>query len=119
VHPRFKTPHVSISAQAIWASVLIVTGSLDSLTNYVGFAITLFAGIAVAAVFVLRAKEPDAPRPYKALGYPIAPGIFVLASLAIVVNAVYRNPGTSGVGLLVILSGVPLYMWLTRGRRAG
>jgi len=119
VHPRFKTPHVSITAQALWASVLILTGSLDSLTNYVGFAITLFAGIAVAAVFVLRAREPEAPRPYKALGYPIAPGIFVLASLAIVVNAVYRNPGPSGVGLLVILSGVPLYMWLTRRRRAG
>jgi basic amino acid/polyamine antiporter, APA family len=119
VHPRFKTPHVSITAQALWASVLILTGSLDSLTNYVGFAITLFAGVAVAAVFVLRAREPDAPRPYKALGYPIAPGIFVLASLAIVVNAVYRNPGPSGVGLLVILSGIPLYMWLTRRRRAG
>ena len=118
VHPRFKTPHVSITAQALWASLLILTGSLDSLTNYVGFAITLFAGIAVAAVFVLRAKAPEAPRPYKALGYPIAPGIFVLATLAIVVNAVYRNPGPSGVGLLVILSGIPLYMWLTR-RRAG
>jgi APA family basic amino acid/polyamine antiporter len=114
VHPRFKTPHVSITAQALWASVLILSGSLDSLANYVGFAITLFAGIAVAAVFVLRAREPEAPRPYKTLGYPIAPAIFVLASLAIVLNAVYRNPGPSGVGLLVILSGIPLYMWLTR-----
>ena len=70
VHPRFKTPHVSIVAQALWASVLILTGSLDTLANYVGFAITLFAGIAVAAVFVLRAREPNAPRPYKTLGYP-------------------------------------------------
>ena len=82
VHPKFKTPHASIVAQAMWASVLILTGSLDALTNYVGFAITLFAGIAVAAVFVLRAREPDAPRPFKALGYPVAPAIFVLASLA-------------------------------------
>ena len=116
VHPRFKTPYVSIVAQAAWASVLILTGSLDTLTNYVGFAITLFAGIAVAAVFVLRAREPNAPRPYKTLGYPIAPAIFVLASLAIVVNAVYRNPGPSALGLLVIGSGIPLYMWLTRNR---
>jgi APA family basic amino acid/polyamine antiporter len=114
VHPKFKTPHLSIVAQALWASILILTGSLDSLSNYVGFAITLFAGIAVAAVFVLRAREPNAPRPYKTLGYPVAPGIFVLASLAIVVNAVVRNPGPSGLGLLVILSGVPLYLWLTR-----
>jgi APA family basic amino acid/polyamine antiporter len=119
VHPRFKTPHVSIGAQAAWASVLILTGSLDILTNYVGFAIILFAGIAVAAVFVLRAREPNAPRPYKTLGYPIAPAIFVLASLAIVVNAIFRNPGPSGLGLLVMAAGIPLYMWLTRRRRAG
>ena len=84
VHPKFKTPHASIVAQALWTSILILTGSLDTLANYVGFAITLFAGIAVAAVFVLRAREPNAPRPYKTLGYPIAPAIFVLASLAIV-----------------------------------
>jgi APA family basic amino acid/polyamine antiporter len=117
VHPRFKTPHVSIVAQALWASILILTGSLDTLANYVGFAITLFAGIAVAAVFVLRAREPNAPRPYKTLGYPIAPAVFVLASLAIVVNAVYRNPGPSALGLVVIGAGIPLYMWLTRRRR--
>jgi APA family basic amino acid/polyamine antiporter len=117
VHPRFKSPHVSIMAQAAWASILILTGSLDTLSNYVGFAITLFAGIAVAAVFVLRARDPHAPRPYKTLGYPIAPAIFVLASLAIVVNAIYRNPGPSGLGLLVMASGIPLYLWLTRRRR--
>ena len=116
VHPKFKTPHVSIVAQAAWASVLILTGSLDTLTNYVGFAIVLFGGIAVAAIFVLRAREPNAPRPYRTLGYPVAPGIFVLASLAIVLNAVYRSPGPSALGLLVIGSGIPLYMWLTRRR---
>ena len=98
---------MSIVAQAVWASVLILTGSLDTLANYVGFAITLFAGIAVAAVFVLRARDPEAPRPYKTLGYPIAPAIFVLASLAIVVNAFYRSPGPSALGLLVIGSGHP------------
>ena len=76
VHPKFKTPHVSIVAQAAWASILILTGSLDTLSNYVGFAITLFAGIAVAAVFVLRAREPNAPRPYKTLGYPDRAGDF-------------------------------------------
>jgi APA family basic amino acid/polyamine antiporter len=117
VHPRYKTPHVSIIAQALWASVLILSGSLLTLTNYVGFAITLFGGIAVAAVFVLRAREPNAARPYKALGYPVAPAIFVLASLAIVANAVYSNPGPTGIGLLVIASGIPLYMYLTRWRR--
>jgi basic amino acid/polyamine antiporter, APA family len=117
VHPKFKTPHVSIVAQAAWASVLILTGSLDTLTNYVGFAITLFGGIAVAAIFVLRAREPNVPRPYKTLGYPIAPAIFVVAMLAIVVNAIVQRPEQSGLGLLVMAAGIPLYMWLTRRRR--
>jgi APA family basic amino acid/polyamine antiporter len=117
VHPTFKTPHTSIIAQALWTSVLILTGSLDALANYVGFAIILFAGIAVAAVFVLRARDPHAPRPYRTLGYPLAPAIFVLTSLAIVLNALYRSPGQFGLGLLVIASGIPLYLWLTRRRR--
>ena len=115
VHPRYKTPSRSIIAQAIWATVLILTGSLDALGNYVGFAITLFAGIAVAAVFVLRAREPGAPRPFKAIGYPLTPGIFVVASLAIVVNAIVTNPRVTGLGLLLIGAGIPVYLWF-RGK---
>jgi basic amino acid/polyamine antiporter, APA family len=116
VHPRFRTPSVSILAQAAWAAVLILTGSLDALTNYVGFAITLFAGIAVAAVFVLRAREPEAPRPFKALGYPITPAVFVLVSLLIVLNAIYNNPGPSLAGVAIIAAGIPLYFWFKRKR---
>jgi basic amino acid/polyamine antiporter, APA family len=114
VHPNYKTPSRSVVAQSIWASVLILTGSLDGLGNYVGFAITLFAGIAVAAVFVLRAREPNAPRPFKAVGYPITPAIFVIASLAIVLNAFYTNPRVSGLGMLLILAGIPVYLWFRR-----
>ena len=114
VHPKFATPARSILAQAIWATVLILTGSKDSLGNYVGFAITLFAGIAVAAVFVLRARDPHAPRPFKAIGYPLTPAIFVIASMAIVVNAIITNPRVTGLGLLVILAGIPVYLWYVR-----
>ena len=114
VHPKYKTPARSVVAQAIWATILILTGSLDALGNYVGFAITLFAGIAVAAVFVLRSRQPDAPRPFKAIGYPITPAIFVVASFAIVLNALFTNPRVTGLGLLVILSGIPLYLWFRR-----
>lgn len=117
VHPAYKTPATSVAAQAAWATILILTGSLDALANYVGFAITLFAGVAVAAVFVLRAREPEAPRPFKALGYPLTPAIFVLVSFAIVVNALYRDPVVSGTGALVIAAGIPLYWWFRRGRR--
>ncbi len=109
VHPKYKTPAASIIAQAALAILLVLTGSLDSIANYVGFAITLFAGTAVAAVFVLRAREPNAPRPFKAFGYPWTPAIFVLVSLAIVVNAFYSDPRVSLTGTVIILAGIPLY----------
>jgi APA family basic amino acid/polyamine antiporter len=114
VHPKYKTPAVSILAQTAFAIVLILTGSLDALGNYVGFAITLFLGIAVAAVFVLRAREPQAPRPFKAIGYPVTPAVFVIVSLAIVLNALYTAPRVTGLGALIILAGIPLYFFFTR-----
>jgi len=110
VHSRFKTPAVSIAAQAAFAILLVLTGSLDALANYVGFAITLFLGLAVAAVFVLRSREPDAPRPFKALGYPVTPAIFVLASLAIVINAFYSDLTRTLIGAGIILAGIPIYL---------
>ncbi len=117
VHPVYKTPAASILAQACLGHLLVLTGSLDTIANYVGFAITLFAGAAVAAVFVLRAREPNAPRPFKALGYPWTPAIFVLVSFAIVVNALFTEPVVAGTGLLVIAAGIPLYFWFTRSKR--
>jgi APA family basic amino acid/polyamine antiporter len=117
VHVRYRTPAVAIVAQALWSGVLVLSGGATALTHYTGFAVVLFSGIAVAALFVLRFREPAAPRPFRALGYPVAPAIFVLASLAIVVNAVYSDPRQTGIGLGVILAGVPLYLWLTRRRR--
>jgi basic amino acid/polyamine antiporter, APA family len=116
VHPKYKTPAVSITAQAAFAILLILIGSLDAIANYVGFAITLFAGAAVAAFFVLRAREPDAPRPFKAIGYPVTPAIFVVVSLAIVLNALYTSPRVTLLGTLIILAGVPLYFFFTRKR---
>src|SRR5262245_30504467 len=116
IHPKYKTPAVSIVAQAAFAILLILTGSLDSLGNYVGFAITLFLAVAVAAVFVLRAREPEAPRPFKAVGYPWTPAIFVIASLAIVINAFFSAPRITGLGTLIILAGIPLYLFFTRKR---
>ena len=96
----------------------MLTGSLDALANYVGFAITLFAGTAVAAVFVLRAREPNAPRPFKALGYPWTPAIFVLVSCAIVVNAFYsRSRARPAPARLIILAGIPLYYFFTQERK--
>jgi len=117
VHPRFQTPAVSIAAQAIWSALLVLSGGADALIRYTGFAVILFSGVAVAALFVLRSREPEAPRPFKALGYPAAPAVFVVASALIVTNAIYSDPRVSGAGIVIILAGVPLYLIFARSRR--
>jgi APA family basic amino acid/polyamine antiporter len=116
VHPRYHTPVVAILAQAIWSAVLVLSGTLSELVAYTGFAVVLFSGVAVFAVFVLRRREPDAPRPFRALGYPVAPGVFVLASAAMVGNEIWSRPGPALAGLAVIGAGFPLYLFF--GRRA-
>ena len=117
VHPRYRTPAVSIIAQAVWSGVLVLSGGASALTRYTGFAIWLFGGLAVVALFVLRVREPNAPRPFKAIGYPIVPAIFVIASLLIVANAIVSDPGPSGAGVLVIAAGIPLYLLFERRKR--
>lgn len=109
VHPRWRTPVVAILAQGIWSAVLVLSGTFSQLASYTGFAIVLFAGIAVAALFVLRYREPDAPRPFKAWGYPVAPALFTVMSAVMVVNQVQREPGPAAAGLVVIGCGIPIY----------
>jgi basic amino acid/polyamine antiporter, APA family len=112
VHPRFHTPWVSIVAQTVWSSLLVLTNTKDQLAEYTGFAVLLFSAIAVSTVFVLRRRYPNEPRPFKALGYPIAPAAFVLASLTIMVAAIAGRPGPSLIGAVIIASGIPLYFLL-------
>jgi len=124
VHPKYHTPAVSIVAQAVWSGLLVLSGGANALTTYTGFAVVLFAGFAVVSLFVLRQQEPDAPRPFSAWGYPLAPAIFAIASLAIVLNALWADLvvpiragtpwGPSAVGLLIIGLGVPLFYFFSR-----
>jgi APA family basic amino acid/polyamine antiporter len=109
VHPRFHTPAIAIATQAVWSSILVLSGTLAGLVNYTGFAVMLFAGVAVMAVFILRWREPNAPRPFSAWGYPIAPAIFVLASLFMVAYNLYHNQFGERYGLIIIFAGLPLY----------
>ena len=117
VHPRFRTPVTAIVAQSVWASLLVLTGTFQQLVDYTAFAVVLFAGVAVVALFVLRYRHPAAHRPFKAWGYPVAPLIFIVASAAMVANAIWRNPAPSAAGLVVIAAGVPIYLWMRRSRR--
>ena len=112
--PAVSDASRSIVAQAAWSAVLVLSAKADALVNYTGFAVVLFAGIAGVALFVLRWRHPDEARPFRAWGYPVAPGIFVMASALIVVNAIWRNPQPSGAGVAIILAGLPLYWYLRR-----
>jgi APA family basic amino acid/polyamine antiporter len=117
IHPRFHTPWVSIVAQTAWSALLVLTNTKDQLAEYTGFAVLLFSAFAVSAIFVLRWRHPDEPRPFKAWGYPVAPAIFVIASLAITVAAVAGRPGPSLFGALIIGAGVPVYYLFARRRQ--
>ena len=124
VNPGYHTPARAIVAQGVWSTLLVLSGGATALTTYTGFAITLFNGIAVLALFILRRREPDAPRPFRTFGYPWAPGLFVVVSLLIVANALWTDLvgpllggaplGPSAAGLLVIALGLPVYAWFTR-----
>ncbi len=119
VHPRFRVPVAALVAQSIWSGVLVLSGTLTQLVSYTGFALVLFSGVAVSAVFVLRRRVPDAARPFRAWGYPWAPAIFVAASAAMIASEIWRSPGPSAAGLAVIVSGLPVYWWMTRAKRSG
>ena len=125
IHSRYQTPAVSIVGQSVWSSLLVLSGGANALTTYTGFSVVLFAGVAVLALFVLRRREPQAPRPFRAIGYPVAPAVFAVASALIVANALYRDLvvpvrqgtewGPAAAGLIVIGLGVPLYYFF-KGR---
>jgi APA family basic amino acid/polyamine antiporter len=112
VHPRYRTPAWAIAAQGVWSALLVLSGGFEQLVEYTGFAVVLFAGIAGAALFVLRRRHRGEPRPFRAWGYPVAPAVFVGASALIVLNAMWQSPGPSGAGLAIIFAGLPIYLVL-------
>jgi APA family basic amino acid/polyamine antiporter len=117
VHPRFRTPHVSILVVGGWSILLGMSGTFEQLLRYVIFGHWIFMGLAVSAVFVLRKKRPDLVRPYRALGYPVTPGLFVLAAVFVTVNALIGTFWNSFAGLAIIALGIPAYLYW-KGRKA-
>ena len=119
VSKRTSVPVRAIGIEAAWASVLAATGSFDQLTDFVIFAAWIFYGLTAVSVFRLRHKMPYAPRPYRTLGYPVVPLIFVLVALWLVINTLQTSPVESVMGLLLILLGLPLYYYFQRKQKAG
>lgn len=114
LHPRTRVPVRALVAQALWASVLVLSGSFDTLTDYVIFAVLIFMGLATASVFVFRARLPDAPRPYRTWGYPVVPVLFLLTAAWLIANTLQTAPRQAFAGLGLVALGVPFYLYWTR-----
>jgi APA family basic amino acid/polyamine antiporter len=111
VHPRFRTPSFAITIQALWASVLALSGTFEQLITFVIFTSIIFWIASTTTVFTLRKKQPDLPRPYKTWGYPVVPIIFILTSMGILVNTLIEKPVESLAGLGLTLIGIPIYFY--------
>jgi APA family basic amino acid/polyamine antiporter len=118
VHPRHQTPSFAIIAQAVWAAVLLLTGSFESLLDYAMFALWLSYGAMVAGVIVLRVKRPDLERPYRMWGYPVTPVLFLAITAWFLGNMIVTRPVPSLAGLAFIVAGIPVYFfWARRQHR--
>ncbi len=112
-----NVPSASLLWQGIWASVLVLSGTFDQLTDMMIFAVYIFYGATVLGVFILRRRMPDAHRPYKTWGYPIIPAIFVLFCVGLFFNTIITRPREAGIGLSLIMLGIPVYFFLLRRAR--
>jgi len=111
---RSAVPAAAIVLQGLWACLLVASATFDQLTDGVIFAGMIFYALTTSAVVVLRKKQPQTPRPYKTLGYPVVPMLFVAVALWLLVNTLRANPLESAVGLGLIALGLPVYFWLGR-----
>jgi APA family basic amino acid/polyamine antiporter len=116
LHPTWRTPTFGLIAQAVWAMLLCISGSYGNLLDYVVFASLLFYFFTTISLFRLRQTQPDLPRPVKAFAYPYLPGLYILATLSLMIMLLFQRPVYAGLGLLIVAIGVPIY-FLGGGRR--
>src|SRR6185369_3637092 len=117
VSPRTHVPIRALVVQCVWACVVALSGSYDNITDYAIFALTLFYALVAASVFIFRRRLPDAERKYRVWGYPFVPVIFVIVCVWLIVQTIYNTPHQTGIGLFLILLGVPVYYILDRRGR--
>ncbi len=111
---KANVPSNSLLWQGIWASVLVLSGTFDQLTDMIIFAVFIFYGATTLGVFILRRKMPDAHRPYKVWGYPVVPAIFILFCIGLFFNTIITRPREAAIGITLILTGIPVYLFLKR-----
>jgi len=112
LHPKYKTPAVSLMVQMVWTCILCISGSYGQLLDYIIFAVLVFYILTIFGLFVLRRTHAEAPRPYKAVGYPVLPAIYIVMALFIDVVLLRYKPQYTWPGLIIVLLGIPVYyLW--------
>jgi len=115
LNPKYKTPATSLFVQAIWTCILCLSGTYNQLLDYIIFAVLVFYILTIAALFVLRRTEPHADRPYRAVGYPVLPAIYIVMAVFIDVVLLRYKPQYTWPGLIIVLIGIPVYyLWSRR-----
>jgi APA family basic amino acid/polyamine antiporter len=109
-----NVPSNSLMWQGIWASVLVLSGTFDQLTDMIIFSVFIFYGATALGVFILRQRIPEVHRPYKVWGYPVVPAIFILFCIGLFFNTIITRPREAAIGMILILSGIPVYFYLKR-----
>ncbi len=114
---KHGVPGFAITVQGIWAVLLCLSGTYSNLLDYVIFAVLIFFTLTISAIFVLRKKRPDIPRPYKAFGYPVIPAIYILTTITIMVILLIYKPAYTFPGLIIVILGIPVYyIWRKRNK---
>jgi basic amino acid/polyamine antiporter, APA family len=117
LHPTYKTPTWSLAVQCVWTCILCVSGTYGQLLDYIIFAVLVFYILTIIGLFVLRRTQPDAVRPYRAVGYPVLPAIYIVMALFIDVVLLRYKPQYTWPGLIIVLCGIPVYyLWSRRER---
>lgn len=118
VHPRYQTPHVAILLAALLGMGLVVSRSFEEVTSTFVVAVWPFYALSVAAVYRLRRRRPDMPRPYRVIGYPVVPAVFIVSVVWFIANALVYEPVSTSVTFALILSGIPVYYVAFGSRRS-
>jgi basic amino acid/polyamine antiporter, APA family len=114
LNEKYKTPAMGLFVQACWTAVLCLSGSYSQLLDYIIFAVLVFYILTIGGLFVLRFKRPDADRPYKALGYPVLPALYIVMAVWICVVLLRYKPQYTWPGLVLVLLGIPVYLFWSR-----
>jgi len=118
ISPKTHTPVFSLIFQAVWASLLVLSGTYSDLLDYVIFAALLFYVLTVCGLFVLRRKRPDLDRPYKAFGYPVLPGIYIIMASLVMLDLLWVKPKYTWPGLIIVMTGMPVFFFWNARKRA-